>query len=109
MAIMGDKARLHWSQMTMEMLAGQLSGQLRGPVADATNLTGKYDIDLYWGATSDLRAGPPGTDPGGLASDPIGPTLEQALQEQLGLKLEPKKGAVDFLVVDHVEKVPTEN
>jgi uncharacterized protein (TIGR03435 family) len=109
MAIMGDKARLHGSQMTMELLAGQLSGQLRGPVADTTGLAGKYDIDLYWVATSDLRAGAPGADPAGLAGDPGGPTLEQALQEQLGLKLESKKGAVDFLVVDHIEKVPTEN
>jgi uncharacterized protein (TIGR03435 family) len=109
MAIMGDKARLHWSQMTMELLAGQLSNQLRGPVADTTGLAGKYDIDLYWVATSDLRAGAPGADPAGLAGDPGGPTLEQALQEQLGLKLESKKGAVDFLMVDHIEKLPTEN
>jgi uncharacterized protein (TIGR03435 family) len=109
MAIMGDKARLHWSQMTMGLLANQLSGQLGGPVADATDLAGKYDIDLYWVATSDLRAGAPGADPAGLAGDPGGPTLEQALQEQLGLKLESKKGAVDFLMVDHIEKLPTEN
>ena len=38
-----------------------------------------------------------------------GPTLQQALQDQLGLRLESKKGPVDFLVVDHAEKSPTEN
>ena len=37
------------------------------------------------------------------------PTLTAAVQEQLGLKLEPKKGNVDLVVIDHVEKVPTEN
>jgi uncharacterized protein (TIGR03435 family) len=37
------------------------------------------------------------------------PTLTVAVQQQLGLKLVAKKGPVDVLVVDHVEKVPTEN
>lgn len=108
MAIMYDKARGYWPGITMEMLAGQLSGQLRGPVMDATGLTGKYDIGLYWSADNGIRASAPGAEPTALASDP-GPTLAQALQDQLGLRLESKKGAVDFLVVDHAEKVPTEN
>ena len=38
-----------------------------------------------------------------------GPTLVQAIQSQLGLKLEQKKGPMEMIVVDHVEKVPTEN
>jgi hypothetical protein len=37
------------------------------------------------------------------------PTIFSALQEQLGLKLEAKKGPVDLLVIDHVEKTPTAN
>ena len=43
------------------------------------------------------------------ASDRAGPTIYVAIQEQLGLKLEPKKGIVEILVVDKVEKTPTEN
>ena len=109
MAIMGDKARAHWPGMTMEMLARQVSGQIHGPVADMTALTGKYDIDLYWNAVSSLRASAPGADPASLVSEPSGPTLQQALEDQLGLRLESKKGPVEFLVVDHIEKVPTEN
>jgi hypothetical protein len=43
------------------------------------------------------------------AADAPGPTIFQALQEQLGLKLEPAKATVDILVIDHMEKTPTEN
>jgi uncharacterized protein (TIGR03435 family) len=38
-----------------------------------------------------------------------GPTLERALVEQLGLQLNAKKGPVDFLVVDHAERLPSGN
>lgn len=97
-AMSKGRARMHFPQMTMQMLANRLSPQVRGPVTDSTGLTGKYDISLYWvnrliGADSDID----------------GPTLIQALQEQLGLRLESKKAPLEFLVVDHAEKVPTEN
>jgi uncharacterized protein (TIGR03435 family) len=84
------------------------------PVTDATSLKGQYEISLCWAADSlsVARAGapPPG---GGAATASLpesgGPTLMSALQDQLGLRLEAKKAPVDFLVVDHVEKLPTEN
>jgi uncharacterized protein (TIGR03435 family) len=41
--------------------------------------------------------------------DDGGPNLLRAVQEQLGLKVESKKTLIDVLVVDHIEKVPTEN
>ena len=51
-----------------------------------------------------------GTTPLSAGSDGEGvPTLFGALQSQLGLKLEPKKGQMELIVVDHVEKVRTEN
>jgi uncharacterized protein (TIGR03435 family) len=40
---------------------------------------------------------------------PSGPTLVRAVQDQLGLKLTSKKGFGDIVVVDHVERIPTEN
>jgi uncharacterized protein (TIGR03435 family) len=56
--------------------------------------------------------GPPMPPPASLDSSVDAealPTLIAAVQEELGLKLEPKKGNVDFVVIDQVEKVPTEN
>jgi len=47
----------------------------------------------------------PGTTPD---SEPV-PTLFAALQSQLGLKLDAKKGPVEIIVVDHMEKTPSEN
>ena len=111
MAIMYDKARLYQPEMTMTMLAGQLSAQMRGPVVDATGLTGKYEISLYWSAGDSLRtaAPTPGGGPTPVDTVSTGPDLKQALQEQLGLRVESKKGPVEFVIVDHAEKTPTEN
>jgi uncharacterized protein (TIGR03435 family) len=107
MAIMNDRARLYNPGMTMQQLAGQIAAQIRGPVTDATGLNGKYDINLYWIAGG-LSAG--AAEPNGVPSTPDpGPTLMQALQDQLGLRLESKKGPVEFIVVEQAQKVPTEN
>lgn len=94
------KARLYQPRMTMQALASLLASQLARPVTDATGLTGQYEISLYWVTVSALRT----TD-----DDAGGPTLIQALQDQLGLRLESKKGQADFFVVDHAEKTPVAN
>jgi uncharacterized protein (TIGR03435 family) len=90
------------------MLAFQ---RLDRTIFDKTGLTGKYDFELKWAPD---EAPPPitGGTQGGLpmndaATDP-GPSLFTALQEQLGLKLEPQKGPVDVIVIDHIER-PSEN
>lgn len=102
--MMNGRARTFRPNCTMEQFAQTLSGPLGKPVTDATGLAGKYDISLYW-VTDALPAGPTAEPP------PVdaGPTLQQAIQDQLGLRLDAKKGPVDFLVVDHAEKLPTEN
>ncbi len=64
-------------------------------VLDETGLMGRYDFTLEWAITPDT-------------SNPSGPDIFTALQEQLGLKLESKKGLVQILVVEHVER-PSEN
>jgi uncharacterized protein (TIGR03435 family) len=111
MAIRYDKARLYQPEMTMTMLAGLLSAQLQGPVVDATGLTGKYEISVYWNAGDSLRTAAPAPGGAPTPADPVstGPDLKQALQEQLGLRVESKKGPVEFVIVDHAEKTPSEN
>jgi len=107
--IMNGRARMQASKETMQDFANILSGQLNRPVVDETALKGKYDFMLYW---SPDNAGPMAPAPGAAASPPDGetyPDLAAAIQQQLGLRLEVKKGAVDILVIDRAEKVPTEN
>jgi len=104
MAMTNGRVRMYQPAFTMEKLAQQISFQVGKPVTDATGLAGEYEIALYW-ASDNLPA--PKADAGDPAD--TGPTMMQALQEQLGLRLEQKKGPVDFLVVDHIDKMPTEN
>lgn len=75
----------------------EIGGRL---VIDRTGLAGKYDFTLKW--TPDMGQG---TDP--PAAD-AGPTLFTALQDELGLKLQPTKAPVDVILIDHVE-LPTAN
>jgi uncharacterized protein (TIGR03435 family) len=69
-------------------------------VVDKTNLSGRYDWTLHWTPWQDLSSGE--------LSDSKGPSLFTALQEQLGLKLEPAKGKVEVVVIDHID-LPSEN
>lgn len=71
-------------------------------VVDKTGVTGKFDFHLEFAADQ--------ATPGLVAEagDPGGPSIFTAVQEQLGLKLEPTKGPGEFLVIEHVEK-PSEN
>ena len=127
MAIMlvNGNARMTATKQPMAGLAEMLSGQLDLPVVDMTGLTGNYDYTLSFapeggmavkaGILAPPPAGPPPGEGGpGMpaASAPDGEAssnLFTALQEQLGLKLEQRKGPVELLVIDHLEKAPVEN
>jgi uncharacterized protein (TIGR03435 family) len=100
---LNGQARIDVLNESMEQFATRLSSQVPGQVTDATGLKGKYDVVLTW-SLARQRA----TDTDESAAD-TGPNLFSALQEQLGLKLVPKKGMVEVLVVDHAERTPTEN
>jgi uncharacterized protein (TIGR03435 family) len=85
-------------QVSVEWLAAMLALKVGRPVVDKTGIEGNYDIKLVYAP-----------DTGELPADSSLPSIFTALQEQLGLKLEPQKVAVEMLVIDHVERVPTEN
>ena len=95
----------------MEHLAG-LSNSLTGqPVIDSTGLKGKYDF--VWTFSSESVGTPPVVaqpdDGGVIPAGEAGITLFGALERQLGLRLEPRKIAIDAFVIDHAEKTPVEN
>jgi len=95
-------------------LAHLLSQQLGRDVLDQTGLKGNYDFTLKWTPEPGegmMLGGPGGGGPPPESAPPpdtSGPSLFTAIQEQLGLKLESRKGPVEVLVIDHVER-PSEN
>jgi uncharacterized protein (TIGR03435 family) len=88
---------------SVAVLAEELSRVAGRDVVDKTGMTGRYHLRLQW--TPDDAAAPA---PGSGAPADSGPSLFTALEEQLGLKLEPAKGPVEVLVIDHVE-MPSAN
>jgi uncharacterized protein (TIGR03435 family) len=95
------------ASVPMDYFAWRLGQVLDRPVIDLTKLKGGYDFNLAY--TRDL---PPGIGENALINgspiDTSGPTIFQALRQQLGLRLEAQKGPGEVLVIDRVEK-PTEN
>jgi uncharacterized protein (TIGR03435 family) len=89
-----------------------LSQQLQRTILDKTGLTGKYNITLQWTpeeGSSAMFPGSGGAPPAAAPpSESSGPSIFTALQEQLGMKLEPQKGPVDIISIDHIER-PSEN
>jgi uncharacterized protein (TIGR03435 family) len=93
---------------TMQDFAKQLSRQLGRQVVNSTGLNGRYDFLLAW--SEDASAASPGPPSAASTPDPdAAPALIPAIQQQLGLRLEPKRGPVEFLVIESFAKVPTEN
>jgi uncharacterized protein (TIGR03435 family) len=92
------------NQCSMSYLAWFISQrpQIGRPVVDESGLPGLYDFDLAF-----LPELPPGVGTDGMINGqpiPALPDLTTALREQLGLRLESRKGPVQVMVIDHVEK-----
>jgi len=106
----GGVMRFH-RKMTMPALSDFLGGFVDRPVVDMTGLTETYQVALEVPAEELKRAkiAAEGVHTADSASDPLGSSAMFAAVQQMGLKLEPRKTAVEVLVVDHAEKVPTEN
>ncbi|MFY9727303.1 MAG: TIGR03435 family protein [Bryobacteraceae bacterium] len=81
---------------SLPSLADSLSGSVDRPVVDQTGVSGVFDFTLDWAEDEEHEGA-------GL------PSIRVALLEKLGLKLEPRKLPAEMLIVDHVEKKPSEN
>jgi bla regulator protein BlaR1 len=102
--LLADRFQLRTHRETKELpvyalvLAKALSRELGRPVEDQTGLTAAFDFKLKW--TTDFAA------PESGKSD--APSLFTALQQQLGLRLESRKGPVEVIMIDRASK-PSEN
>jgi uncharacterized protein (TIGR03435 family) len=99
---------MDFKRTTMAGFAQALSGHIGRPVLDQTGLQGNFDIvlDVNPGDLEGLQkifaSAAPVTENNSMNS------VFAAVQE-LGLKLESRKAPIDHIVIDHVERVPTEN
>ena len=99
-----DRASLKGGAIEMSQVAQALSNRLNRVVRDQTELAGMFEIELTW------TSGPVSQTPLGASQlsclDPKGLSISKALQEQLGLRLEPTTGPVDVLVIDSAGQLP---
>jgi uncharacterized protein (TIGR03435 family) len=97
------RGRIDHNQMSMAMLVSLLSRFERQTIVDRTGLSGFFVVKLEWAPDNNL----PQADDGGPPPDR--PSLFEAVEEQLGLKLESRRGPLEVLVVEQAAKVPAEN
>jgi uncharacterized protein (TIGR03435 family) len=107
--------------MTTAQISDELqrlaAGYIYSPVLDATGIQGSWDFTLSFSSADQLArgagSGAPSTDGSAAAptaSDPSGAvSLFDAVNRQLGLKLEKQKRPAPVLVIDHIEEKPSEN
>ncbi|MGH9472785.1 MAG: TIGR03435 family protein [Terriglobales bacterium] len=86
------------SNMTLDELAVLLTAELHTPVMNSTGLMGNYNVGLRWS---------PHAEAAGALSG--GPSLPDALKQQLGLGLQWTKGPREFLIIDHINHQPVVN
>jgi bla regulator protein blaR1 len=94
----GDRTQVGARNTTMAQLAGYFRWSLSRPVIDQTGLSGRFDLTLETMVESVVVA------PNLAEPDLPSPSFRDALREQLGLKLESTKAAVQTLDIDHVER-----
>jgi uncharacterized protein (TIGR03435 family) len=103
-----EKGELTGVGANMRMLTNVLSNILKRPVVDQTGVEGTFDMKLQWKPDS-FVVGPGGTPPGETpVAENDGASIFTAVTEQLGLRLESKKGPVTVYVVEKAER-PTDN
>ena len=95
--------KLKATSVPMDYVAYRLSLLMDRPVVDMTNIHGDYDFELSF--TRELPSNfPEGGKINGEDPDTSGPTIFEAVKQQLNLEMKAQKGPVDVIVIDHVEK-----
>jgi uncharacterized protein (TIGR03435 family) len=103
--VVRSKHRLAGQAISMSSLAVILTQIVGRTVVDKTGLAGAYDFTLNW--TPEIAAaGSPITNSATPPPEDSGPSIFTAIQELLGLRLEPIKGPVEIIVVDRIERPP---
>ena len=115
-----ESLHLEIPRATMAKLAATLTSMVDRPVVDRTGLTGQYEIGFDLPSQAVARAvmmpmpgkiprAPMPPNPGlDGVTDPAGGSIFQSVQS-LGLRLEKGKAAIETIVIEHIEKTPTEN
>jgi uncharacterized protein (TIGR03435 family) len=97
--------RIGGRKIPIALIAAHLGemGQFDRPILDRTGLRGTFDLVLEWGpdSPSDSTTSPD--------RDATQTNVQEALQDQLGLKLERQRAPVEVLLIDHIDREPTEN
>jgi uncharacterized protein (TIGR03435 family) len=108
MRMSGGSGLMVGQRIPVSILTEVLKSVVGRPIRDETGLTGYYDFRLQWDPADTVPPG--GNDNGGApgTTDHTEPSLFTALKEQLGLRLESRKGPIEILVVDRAE-MPSEN
>lgn len=118
MRMSGATRGIRADRITIPALADMLASQTGRPVVDTTGIKGTYKVEIEYtpdettpGPRMMMAGGPPPPPPPGAVPEgrPEAPSLMQVLQDTLGLKLDARKEPLDFLVIDKIEKLPTEN
>ena len=95
--------RIQARSAPLAAFADRLSQMVDRPVIDQTGIAGLFDFTLEWSPDQ------PHTNPGDDSSSPSGPSIFTALQQQLGLRLEARRGPVEILVIESGNRIPAEN
>lgn len=112
---LGENGRVRYGldSVTMERFAALLSRNMDRPVVDQTGLKGRYqvsyELDLMASANKILMSIAPYSDPASADALPDPRDSIFSSVKRLGLKLDPRVLPIDVIVIDHIERVPTEN
>jgi uncharacterized protein (TIGR03435 family) len=105
---LGNRTTFEAAKITMPELAVEVQPYVDDPVVDMTGLKGYFEVTLDVPSQTNRAIARFGAGKNGAASDPDGVSIFSSIKK-LGLELQKRKGPIEHLIVDHVERVPTDN